>query len=76
MDILQQAIEFEGRKFSFKTLNERILASREVKNLILGVNEIYKQKKDTQLMDLMKRLTLIKKKIETRLKGVPEQIEY
>ena len=33
------------------------------------VNEIYKENKDPELMDLMKRLTVIKKKIEVRLKG-------
>ena len=29
------------------------------------------EKKDAQLMDLMKRLTVIKQKIEKRLKGRP-----
>jgi len=37
----------------------------------LGVNEIYKTSKDPKLMDLMKRLTTIKQKIEKRLKGRP-----
>ena len=75
MDIIQKAVEFESRKTSFKSMNDKILAAREVKNLILGVNEIYKQKKDAQLMELMKRLTVIKKKIEVRLKGVPETFD-
>ncbi|MDC8002989.1 hypothetical protein POV27_02940 [Aureisphaera galaxeae] len=69
MDILDQALEFEQRKMTFKTTSERIEASREVKRLILGINEIYKKNKDAQLMDLMKRLTVIKQKIEKRLKG-------
>ena len=68
-DILSQALEFEKRKTSFKTTSERIEASREVKSLILGINEIYKKNKDAKLMDLMKRLTVIKQKIEKRLKG-------
>ena len=38
-------------------------------SIILGVNEIYKEHQETALMDLMKRLTVIKKKIEVRLKG-------
>jgi hypothetical protein len=71
MDILEKAVEFENRKHSFKTTSDRILAAREAKEIILGVNEIYKKKKDAQLMELMKRLTVIKQKIEKRLKGRP-----
>jgi hypothetical protein len=68
MELVEKALEFEGRKLSLKTTNERILASREVKELILGLNEIYKKTKKPELMDTMKRLTVIKKKIEKRLK--------
>lgn len=71
MDILEKAVEFENRKHTFKTTSERILASREAKEIILALNEIYKKKKDAKLMDLMKRLTIIKQKIEKRLKGRP-----
>lgn len=71
MDILEKAVEFEKRKHTFKTTSERILASREAKEIILAINEIYKKKKDAKLMDLMKRLTVIKQKIEKRLKGRP-----
>ena len=69
MKILDKALEFEQRKFSFKTTSDRIVASREVKEIILGLNEIYKENKDPEIMDLMKRLTVIKRKIEVRLKG-------
>ena len=71
MDILERAHEFEHRKHSFKTTSDRILAAREAKEIILSVNELYKQSKDSKLMDLMKRLTVIKQKIEKRLKGRP-----
>lgn len=71
MDTLEKANEFENRKFSFKTTSDRILAAREAKDLILAVNEIYKKEKDPKLMELMKRLTVIKQKIEKRLKGRP-----
>jgi len=71
MDIIEKAKEFETRKLTFITTSDRILASREVKGLILGVNEVYKESKDPELMDLMKRLTVIKQKIEKRLKGRP-----
>lgn len=71
MDLMERALEFENRKHSFKTTSDRIMASREVKDLILSLNEIYKKTKDASIMDLMKRLTVIKQKIEKRLKGRP-----
>jgi len=71
MNLLERAVEFENRKFSFKTTSDRILASREVKALILELNEVYKLEKDPEIMDLMKRLTAVKQKIEKRLKGRP-----
>ncbi len=71
MDTLEKALEFENRKFSFKTTSDRIMAAREAKDIILEVNELYKEEKDSKLMDLMKRLTVIKQKIEKRLKGRP-----
>jgi hypothetical protein len=69
MDIIKEALAFEQKPTSFKTTSDRIVASRKVKELILGINEIYKENKDAELMDLMKRLTVIKQKIEKRLKG-------
>ena len=71
MELVKIATEFEQRKHVYRTTSERILASRKVKDLILGINEIYKKNKDQELMDLMKRLTVIKRKIEKRLKGRP-----
>jgi len=68
MEVIAQAMEFENRKLSLKSTNDRILASREVKSLILNLNEIYKVNKDQSIMDLMKRLTVIKRKVESRLK--------
>lgn len=67
MDLVEKGFEFEQRKISLKTTNERIIASKEVKSLILGINEIYKKTRNPDLMDLMKRLTVIKKKAEKRL---------
>ena len=69
MEILDKALEFEQRKLSFQNTSDRIVASREVKEIILGLNEVYKVNKDPEVMDLMKRLTVIKRKIEVRLKG-------
>ncbi|WP_010182281.1 hypothetical protein [Aquimarina agarilytica] len=69
MDLMERALEFEQRKQTFITTSDRIEASREVKALILDLNQIYKETKEAEIMDLMKRLTLIKQKIEKRLKG-------
>jgi hypothetical protein len=71
MDLLEKANEFENRKMRYPTTSDRVLAAREAKDLILSLNEIYKKKKDEKIMDLMKRLTKIKQKIERRLKGRP-----
>ncbi len=68
MEILQRAEEFQNRKWSGLTTSDRVSASREAKELILSINEIYKQSREQELMDIMKRLTEIKKKIEKRLK--------
>ena len=46
MGIIEKAIEFESRKHVYKSTNEKIVASREVKNLILDLNEIYKENKE------------------------------
>ena len=72
MDIINQAVAFENEKMSNMSTSDRVAASRRAKELILAINEIYKKTKDTDLMDLMKRLTEKKKKIEKRLKGMPE----
>ena len=71
MELIEKALEFENRKMRFPTTSDRILASREAKSLILSLNEVYKVNKDKQIMDIMKRLTVIKQRIEKRLKGKP-----
>ncbi|MEQ8418574.1 MAG: hypothetical protein RIB64_01115 [Arenibacter algicola] len=69
MDLINEALEFEQRKLKSLSTNDRIEISRKAKALILGLNEIYKSKKDDKIMDIMKRLTAIKRKVEKRLKG-------
>jgi hypothetical protein len=71
MELLERAQEFEDRKMSNMSTSDRVEASREAKELILSINEIYKETKDANLMEVMKRLTVKKKKIEKRLNGVP-----
>ncbi|WP_046744370.1 hypothetical protein [Kordia zhangzhouensis] len=64
--IFSEVMDFEKRKFISRS--DKITATREAKRLILSLNEIYKQKKDPAIMDIMKRLTAIKRKYEKRLK--------
>ena len=71
MKLIDKALEFETRKMKFPTTSDRIMAAREAKDLILSLNEVYKESKDSEIMDVMKRLTLIKQRIERRLKGKP-----
>ncbi len=72
MDILNDAIIFENAKMSNMSTSDRVVASREAKRLVLAINEIYKKTKDITLMDLMKRLTVKKKRIDVRLNGRPD----
>ncbi|GBF20436.1 MULTISPECIES: hypothetical protein [Arenibacter] len=69
MDLINEALEFEQRKLKSLSTSDRIEISRKAKALILGLNEIYKSKKDDKVMDIMKRLTAIKRIVEKRLKG-------
>ncbi|MFC5194838.1 hypothetical protein ACFPH8_05810 [Bizionia hallyeonensis] len=71
MDTIEQALEFEQTKMKSLSTSDRIEISREAKRLILELNQIYKKKKDERIMDIMKRLTAIKQKVEKRLKGRP-----
>jgi len=71
MDIIERALEFEKRKRQSLSTSDRVKISREAKEIILALNEVYKKDKDVEIMNIMKRLTEIKKKIEKRLKGRP-----
>ena len=71
MDLINRALEFEQRKMRSLSTSDRVKISREAKALILDLNQIYKVKKDQNIMDIMKRLTAIKRKVEKRLKGAP-----
>ncbi len=67
--LLSEASELEENYKSFKSRNEKIIASKKAKEIVLGINEVYKETKDQNLMDVMKRVTAIKIKLEKRLKG-------
>ncbi len=67
-DLVQKALEFEKSKLPITSTTERIIVSRKAKELILSLNEIYKENKDPEIMEIMKRLTAIKQRAEKRLK--------
>lgn len=70
MELIEKALEFQKRKITHMTTSDRVSASREAKSLVLKINEIYKRTKDPKLMDIMKTITLKKRKIEKRLTGL------
>ena len=71
MNIIERALEFEKQKLRSLTTSDRIKIGREAKELILSINEIYKKTKESDLMEIMKRLTVIKRKVEKRLNITP-----
>ncbi|UKM63685.1 hypothetical protein GSB9_00230 [Flavobacteriaceae bacterium GSB9] len=71
MELMESALKLEQRKMKSLSTSDRVKISREAKYLILGLNEVYKKTKDDNLMDMMKRLTALKRKVEKRLKGAP-----
>jgi hypothetical protein len=71
-ELLERAEAYERLKMSHMSTSDRVKASREGKEIVLGINEFYKKTKDSALMDWMKRVTVKKKKIEKRLNYVPE----
>jgi len=71
MELIERALKFEQTKMRSLSTSDRVKISREAKSLILELNEVYKVKKDEKIMDIMKRLTAIKRKVEKRLKGAP-----
>jgi len=71
MNAIDRAIAFEKVNLRALSTSDRVKLSREAKDIILSVNELYKKNKEEKLMDLMKRITAIKKKVEKRLQKVP-----
>lgn len=71
MNAIDRALEFENVSLRSLSTSDRVKLSREAKDIILSINELYKKNKDAKLMDLMKRITVIKKKVEKRLLKVP-----
>lgn len=68
--LMKDAHEWLGASMSNMSTSDRVHSSRKAKALILGINDIFKETKEPELMDLMKLLTTKKQKIEKRLKGI------
>ena len=66
--LYKEALEFEKSKLPITSTSERVIVTNKSKQLILALNEIYKETKDPEIMDIMKRLTAIKQRAEKRLK--------
>ena len=71
-NLINESEDFIKAKMTHMTTSDRVAASREAKRLTLEINELYKVNKDADLMDLMKRITAKKKRIDIRLKGRPD----
>ncbi|MBD0831672.1 hypothetical protein [Aestuariibaculum sediminum] len=69
METIEKALAFEQTSLRSLSTSDRVKISRQAKTLILELNQIYKAKKDEKIMDIMKRLTVIKRKVEKRLNG-------
>ena len=67
--IKTEAQDYLNAKMNNMTTSDRVKASREGKRLILVINEFFKSTNEKSLMDLMKAITVKKKKIEVRLNG-------
>ena len=67
-ELINEALEFEKSKLRMTSTSERVIISNKTKELILALNQIYKENKDPEIMDIMKRLTAIKQRAEKRLK--------
>ena len=68
-ELVTEAVFLIKAQKTFKSRNDKIMASRKTKELILALNEIYKETREKDLMDVMKDLTAVKRKVETRLYG-------
>lgn len=73
MEIIKEAEKFLNAKMGSLTTSDRVKLSRDAKRITLAINEIYKENKDPKLMELMKEVTIKKKRIDVRLKGRPSE---
>ncbi|ARN79365.1 hypothetical protein BST97_03965 [Nonlabens spongiae] len=69
-----KTLKFEAQKclnasLSHMSTNDRVAASREANRFVLALNKIYKKSNFQAIMDLLKELTIKKRKIEVRMKG-------
>ena len=66
-ELVKEAVEFERIHKSFKSTSEKVVGVRKAKELVLALNEFYKESNEVELMDLMKLITIVKKKFDKKL---------
>lgn len=67
MEAIEKATSFLNIKLRNISTSDRIVLSRQAKEYVLSINQIYKNTKEPKLMELMKLITAKKNKIEKKL---------
>ena len=66
-ELIAEATEFDKVHKSFKTTSDKVKGVRKAKELVLALNEFFKETQEVELMDLMKVITAIKQKFDKKL---------
>lgn len=66
-EILQEAEQYNKMSMARMSYTDKVMASRLGKKLVLAINEFYKKSKDPELMEVMKLVTVKKRKIDKKL---------
>ncbi len=66
-EILEEAEEYNKMSMSRMSYTDKVKASRLGKKIVLAINEFYKKTKDPELMEMMKLVTVKKRKIDKKL---------
>jgi hypothetical protein len=67
-ELIQEATVFAERKKRFASRDEQIIAANTARDFVVKVNQFYKDDPQPALMDLMKSISAIKRKIEAKIK--------
>jgi hypothetical protein len=67
MEAIAKGIAFLNTKLEHLSASDRILLSKEAKDHILKIHELYKESKEACLIKLMKAITIKKREIEKLL---------
>lgn len=67
-EILQEAEQYNKMSMARMSYTDKVKASMQGKELVLSINEVYKKTNDPELMEVMKLVTIKKKKIDKKLR--------